>query len=257
MAKRTAPAGRLDVAAVALGQLHFGPDDVLVAGLTASSRGRSIFTISKLPALNVLDPRGLDDSQLEQCRESCESFRTRSLLPANEAYRDPVRKELDAALWTVLGLPAPLLTNLNLLRNQWCTEPSVHGGKRTRPDGPGVTVSSHCRTKGVSSHSTHPSPLDTRSCGPSTSTHRLTRSAAHNGLPAGRMAVVAASDAKTGGLHGHTLLEIRTGPAQRGRYATCSVARCDTGSPRPNRQRTAVSDSPGLCRGATGISRVM
>ena len=101
---------------------------------TRQQQGRSIFTISKLPVLNVLDPRCLGDSQLEQCREICESFRTRSLLPANEAYRDPARKDLDVALWHMLELPRNLLSSLDLVRDQWCVEPSVHGGKRTRPD---------------------------------------------------------------------------------------------------------------------------
>ena len=101
---------------------------------TRQQQGRAIFTISRLPALNVLDARCFSASQLQQCQTVCDEFRSRSLLPANEAYRDPTRKELDAALWAVLDLPDSLLTNLDLVREQWCAEPSVHGGKRTRPD---------------------------------------------------------------------------------------------------------------------------
>ena len=97
---------------------------------TRQQQGRSIFTISKLPDLNVLDARYLSASQLQQCRAICDEFRSRSLLPANETYRDPARKELDLAQWAVLAL----LPNLGLLRDQWCAEPSVHGGKKTRPD---------------------------------------------------------------------------------------------------------------------------
>ena len=103
---------------------------------TRQQQGRSNITISKLPELNVLDAQRLGASQLQQCQAVCDEFHSRSLLPANEAYRDPVRKELDAALWAILGLPDTLLTNLDLLRNQWCAEPSVHGGKQTRPDRP-------------------------------------------------------------------------------------------------------------------------
>lgn len=33
----------------------------------------------------------------------------------------------------VLGLPASILEPLAVLRRQWCAEPSVHGGKSTRP----------------------------------------------------------------------------------------------------------------------------
>ena len=101
---------------------------------TRQQQGRAIFTISRLPELNVLDARCLGASQLQQCQAVCDEFRSRSLLPANEAYCDPARKELDAALWDMLGLPDTLLANLELLRNQWGAEPSVHGGKRTRPD---------------------------------------------------------------------------------------------------------------------------
>ena len=101
---------------------------------TRQQQGRAIFTISRLPELNVLDAHRLGASQLEQCQAVCDEFRSRSLLPANEAYRDPARKALDAALWHILELPEDLLANLDLLRNQWCAEPSVHGGKRTRPD---------------------------------------------------------------------------------------------------------------------------
>ena len=81
-----------------------------------------------------MDARRLSASQLQQCQTICDEIRNRSLLPANEAYRDPVRKELDAALWHIMDLPDSLLANLDLLRNQWCAEPQVHGGKRTRPD---------------------------------------------------------------------------------------------------------------------------
>ena len=48
-------------------------------------------------------------------------------LPANEAYRDNTRKLLD--------LPESILEPLDLLRLKWCSEPSVHGGKGTAPDG--------------------------------------------------------------------------------------------------------------------------
>ena len=91
-------------------------------------------TITRLPDVMTLDARHLSTSQLQQCQTICDEFRNRSLLPANEAYRDPVRQELDAALWRVQRLADTLLANLDLLWNQWCAEPSVHGGKRTRPD---------------------------------------------------------------------------------------------------------------------------
>ena len=54
------------------------------------------------------------------------------MLPANEAWRDVARQDLDrAVLIDLLGLSEDLLEPLNLLRRQWCAEPSVHGGKST------------------------------------------------------------------------------------------------------------------------------
>lgn len=101
---------------------------------TRQQQGRARMTISRLPNMMTLNARCLSDTQLQQCRAFCDEFRNRSLLPANEAYRDPARKELDSALWDILELPRNLLSNLDLVREQWCAEPSVHGGKRTRPD---------------------------------------------------------------------------------------------------------------------------
>lgn len=59
--------------------------------------------------------------------------RDREFLPANEAYRDESRKELDRrVLVDLLGLPEDkVLDPLELLRLKWCSEPSVHGGKGT------------------------------------------------------------------------------------------------------------------------------
>jgi len=54
------------------------------------------------------------------------------LLPANEAYRDPVRHEIDRRfLVDVLDLGEDAVDQFAILRNQWCAEPSVTGTKRT------------------------------------------------------------------------------------------------------------------------------
>ncbi len=96
-------------------------------------QGRASMTISRLPQLPILDPRELVDTQMERARAIFREFRQRPLLPANEAYRDPVRADLDrAVLSDLLGLPNDIHDSLRLLRDQWCAEPSVHGGKRTR-----------------------------------------------------------------------------------------------------------------------------
>ncbi len=101
-------------------------------------QGRAILTISQLPRLTALDVRTLDDEQLEQAERLFAEFAERDFLPANEAYRDKARQALDrAVLCGLLGLPESILDPLAALRLQWCEEPSVHGGKPTRPGGGG------------------------------------------------------------------------------------------------------------------------
>ena len=105
---------------------------------TRQQQGRARLTISQLPALPALDVRTLDDGQLEQAERLFAEFAERDFLPANEAYRDQTRQALDrAVLCGLLGLPDSILQPLEALRLQWCEEPSVHGGKSTRPGGGG------------------------------------------------------------------------------------------------------------------------
>ena len=101
-------------------------------------QGRAILTISQLPRLTAPDVRTLDDGQLKQAERLFAEFAERDFLPANEAYRDETRQALDrAVLCGLLGLPESILDPLAALRLQWCEEPSVHGGKPTRPGGGG------------------------------------------------------------------------------------------------------------------------
>ena len=105
---------------------------------TRQQQGRARITVTKLPELLVLDPRTLTKEQTNRCRTVFEDFKDRVFLPANEAYRDAARKELDRALFlgsaSVLQLDPGLEEGFDLLRDQWCAEPSVHGGKVTRID---------------------------------------------------------------------------------------------------------------------------
>ena len=104
---------------------------------TLQQTGRAILKISAIPDLPVLDPRALNEQQMEHCRDIYDRFKWKQFLPANEAYRDDTRYELDRELFfgmfSVLKLDLNLEDSLDLLRRQWCAEPSVHGGKRTRP----------------------------------------------------------------------------------------------------------------------------
>ncbi len=102
---------------------------------TRQHQGRAATTLSRLPQLPVLDPRALTPAQIKEARAIFAEFRERSFLPANEAYRDEVRADLDhAILRRLLDLPHDVDDWLRLLRDQWCAEPSVHGGKLTRID---------------------------------------------------------------------------------------------------------------------------
>ena len=95
--------------------------------------GRARLTISRLPEMYVLDIRQLSDQQKQGAKRLFEEFQERAFLPANEAYRDEVRKDLDRALLVdLLGFPETIMESLDLLRRKWCAEPTVHGGKETK-----------------------------------------------------------------------------------------------------------------------------
>ena len=97
-------------------------------------QGRSVLTITSLPNLPALDPRSLPPSKVDAATAMFARFQEERLLPANEAYRDAVRHALDyAVLVELLELPEDILEPLANLRTQWCSEPSVHGGKATAP----------------------------------------------------------------------------------------------------------------------------
>ena len=101
---------------------------------TRQQQGRARLTVSKLPLLDTLDVRKLTKRQRQMADQLFDSFSVLDLLPANEAYRDDVRQALDkAVLIELLGQPMKSLDSLSLLRLKWCMEPSVHGGKSTRP----------------------------------------------------------------------------------------------------------------------------
>lgn len=103
---------------------------------TRQQGGRANMTVTAIPDLPVLDLRTLNNNQVDHCRAVFDNFRDRSFLPAHEAFRDETRKALDRALLfgntSVLQLDPGLEEGLDLLREQWCAEPSVHGGKGTR-----------------------------------------------------------------------------------------------------------------------------
>lgn len=100
--------------------------------------GRARLTISSLPRLLALDPRQLAEAQVSKAKALFREFRDRPFKPANEAYRCETRRALDrAVLVDLLGLSDSMLEPLDILRNEWCGEPTVHAGKSTRFPGQG------------------------------------------------------------------------------------------------------------------------
>ncbi len=65
---------------------------------TRQQRGRAMLQVTRLPELLALDCRALTADQIAWANDIFDACAPRDLLPANEAYRDPVRQELDAAI---------------------------------------------------------------------------------------------------------------------------------------------------------------
>ncbi len=96
--------------------------------------GRGRMPITAIRSMPTLDVTKLTQAQLDKAEEIFEDMRKLQFLPANEAYHDNTRKELDyRVLIEMLGLPESIVEPLELLRLKWCSEPSVHGGKKTAP----------------------------------------------------------------------------------------------------------------------------
>ena len=98
---------------------------------TRQQQGRAVLTITRLGDLTSIDPRRLSMEQMRKATAIFDEFGDYDFRPAHEAVDDPARCRLDeAVLGDVLGMPSALLDRLAVLREQWCAEPSVHGGKR-------------------------------------------------------------------------------------------------------------------------------
>ena len=97
--------------------------------------GRGRMPVTALRTMPTLDVRKLTRTQLQAAERIFADMRDTAFLPANESYRDPARRELDERVLTeILTLPPALVAEpLTLLRQKWCSEPSVHGGKKTAP----------------------------------------------------------------------------------------------------------------------------
>ena len=98
--------------------------------------GRGSMPITAIRTMPTLDVTKLTPQQLATAEAIFADMRDSQLLPANEAWHDNTRQELDYRVLTeMLGLPKSIMQPLDLLRLKWCSEPSVHGGKGTAPEG--------------------------------------------------------------------------------------------------------------------------
>ncbi len=96
--------------------------------------GRGSMPITAIRTMPTLDVTKLSDAQVHTAEKIFDEIKGFEFLPANEAYRDDTRKLLDRrVLIDLLGFPESILEPLDVLRLKWCSEPSVHGGKSTKP----------------------------------------------------------------------------------------------------------------------------
>ena len=94
--------------------------------------GRLGTKITALPSLLSIDPRQFGKLTIRKAEALFERFRNVEFLPANKSSHDDNRRALDEALLVeLLDVPADFLDDFNVIRHQWCAEPSVHGGKNT------------------------------------------------------------------------------------------------------------------------------
>ena len=76
----------------------------------------------------------ISSSQLDAATKIFDDLHEQTLLPTNEAWRDPIRQELDQRpLNEVLELDTRGVDQLAILRFQWCGEPTVTATKNTGP----------------------------------------------------------------------------------------------------------------------------
>ena len=95
-----------------------------------TQNGLGYLSQKQVKNLPVLDVGRLSHRQLTMMAETFNQVRELPLLPANEAWRDVIRAELDRrVLEDVLGLGEEATQMARELCNRWCREPTVQGRK--------------------------------------------------------------------------------------------------------------------------------
>ena len=100
------------------------------ASANHSQNGMGLISKADIKMLTVLDPRRLTPAQLREIDRIYHRTAYRTFLPANDAWQDPERMELDrAVLKDVLHMGDDKLAAITNIRNRWCLEPTVQARK--------------------------------------------------------------------------------------------------------------------------------
>ena len=94
-----------------------------------AQNGTGFTTPRQTDGLPVLDLNSIAKRSTWALAEAFDSMANKELMPACDAWKDPVRKELDQKVLTALGLEDSGAHQLEWLRNNWCMEPTVQGKK--------------------------------------------------------------------------------------------------------------------------------
>ena len=69
----------------------------------------------------------LDGHILDAASDAFAALSECALLPAGRSYEDPVRREIDVAVCSMMGLPGGALAEMDSMRSIFCREPTVGG----------------------------------------------------------------------------------------------------------------------------------
>ena len=93
--------------------------------------GRSMMTVSTIPNIPTINLQELSEEQIEKMARLFDKYANIELLSAYLADRDDNRQAMDKELYIdILNLPESILEPLQIIRSQWCAEPSVRGSKK-------------------------------------------------------------------------------------------------------------------------------
>jgi hypothetical protein len=100
---------------------------------TKEQSGRGVMPRTQAATMPTLDVSQLDDEQLDNGARIFADMKHEQMLPFNEANHDDTRQLLDRRVTgEMLRLDISMLKPyLDLLRDKLCSEPSIHGGKKT------------------------------------------------------------------------------------------------------------------------------